>query len=104
MTTIELDTASAWVTLIVGALLVIATVAIAIGSLFIVPRNRRPQTALAWLLLIYALPIVGFLLFLLLGSRRLPKRRREKQTEINEYILNTTEGMDRVRKDPPWPP
>ncbi|KQV25705.1 cardiolipin synthase [Yonghaparkia sp. Root332] len=104
MTTIELDTASAWVVFIIGVAAVLAQVVIAVTSLVMVPRNRRPQTALAWLLLIYILPIVGFLLFLLLGSRRLPKRRREKQTEINEYILNTTEGMDRVRKDPPWPP
>lgn len=103
MTTIELDTASAWVVFIIGVAAVIAQIVIAITSLVVVPRNRRPQTALAWLLLIYILPIIGFLLFLLLGSRRLPKRRREKQTEINQYILDTTEGMDRVRKDPPWP-
>lgn len=103
MTTIELDTASAWVVFIIGVAAVLAQIVIAVTSLIIVPRNRRPQTALAWLLLIYILPIIGFLLFLLLGSRRLPKRRREKQTEINQYILDTTEGMDRVRKDPPWP-
>ncbi len=104
MTTIELDTASAWVVFIIGGAAVLAQIVIAITSLVVVPRNRRPQTALAWLLLIYTLPIIGFLLFLLLGSRRLPKRRREKQTEINQHILDTTEGMDRVRKDPPWPP
>jgi len=104
MTTIELDTASAWVVFIIGVVAVLAQLVIAVTSLVFVPRNRRPQTALAWLLLIYILPIIGFLLFLLLGSRRLPKRRREKQTEINQYILDTTEGMDRVRKDPPWPP
>lgn len=104
MTTIELDTASAWVVFIIGVAAVLAQIVIAITSLVVVPRNRRPQTALAWLLLIYTLPIIGFLLFLLLGSRRLPKRRREKQTEINQHILDTTEGMDRVRKDPPWPP
>ncbi len=104
MTTVELDTAAAWIAVIVTGLLAVAVIAIAIVSLAIVPRNRRPQTALAWLLLIYVLPIIGFLLFLLFGSRRLPKRRREKQTEINQYILDTTVGMDRVRKDPPWPP
>jgi cardiolipin synthase len=103
MTTLELDTASAWVTVIVVGLLAFAQVAFSITALFVVPRNRRPQTALAWLLLIYVVPILGFLLFLLLGSRWLPKRRREKQTEINQYSLETTVGMDRVRKDPPWP-
>lgn len=104
MTTIQLDTASAWVVFIIGVAAVLAQVVIAVTSLVLVPRNRRPQTALAWLLLIYILPLIGFLLFLLLGSRRLPKRRRDKQSEINQYILETTAGMDRVRKDPPWPP
>ncbi len=90
---------------LIAAFLVLATVVtIAIVSLVIVPRNRRPPSALAWLLLIYILPLVGFLLFLTLGSRRLPKRRRDQQDEINTYILETTEGMDRVAKDPPWPP
>ncbi len=99
-----LSTAAAVIVLIITLALLVAVVAIAIVSLIIVPRNRRPQSALAWLLLIYVLPLIGFLLFLLLGSRRLPKRRREQQDEINTYILETTEGMDRVSKDSPWPP
>ena len=94
----------AWIALIVTTLLLVALFAIAITALIIVPRNRRPPSALAWLLLIYILPFIGFLLFLTLGSRRLPKRRREQQDEINTYILETTEGMDRVSKDSPWPP
>lgn len=102
--TLTLDSTSAWVTVIITGALVLLQVAIAVTSLVVVPRNRRPQTALAWLLLIYILPLVGFLLFLLLGSRKLPKRRREKQQQINDYILETTEGMDRVRRDHPWPP
>ena len=101
---LRLDSTSAWVTLIVGSGLLLAQFVIAITSLAIVPRNRRPQTALAWLLLIYILPLVGFGLFLLFGSRTLPKRRREKQQQISDYILQTTEGVDRVRRDHPWPP
>lgn len=93
----------AWIALIVTLLLLVALLAIAITALIIVPRNRRPPSALAWLLLIYILPFVGFLLFLMLGSRRLPKRRRDQQDEINTYILETTEGMDRVSKEAPWP-
>ncbi len=96
--------AGAWVVLITTTLLLALIVGIALVSLVVVPRNRRPQSALAWLLLIYILPLVGFLLFLTFGSRRLPKRRREQQDEINRYILETTEGMDRVSKDAPWPP
>lgn len=73
-------------------------------ALIFVPKNRRPQTALAWLLAIWFLPYVGIILFLILGRARLPRARRRKQREINEYILDTTEGFDRVKRDPPWPP
>ena len=72
-------------------------------SVIVVPRNRRPQTATAWLLAIFLLPYIGILLFLVLGSRKLPKSRRDKQREINRYIIETTEGIDRVRQDTPWP-
>ena len=73
-------------------------------ALIFVPKNRRPQTALAWLLAIWFLPFVGIILFLILGRARLPRARRRKQREINEYILDTTEGFELVKRDPPWPP
>lgn len=101
---IRISGVGAWIALIITLLVLILIVTIAVVSLIVVPRNRRPQSALAWLLLIYTLPLIGFTLFLMLGSRRLPKRRREQQDEINTYILETTEGMDRVSKDSPWPP
>jgi cardiolipin synthase A/B len=101
---IRISGVGAWIALIIALLALVLVVTIAIVSLIVVPRNRRPQSALAWLLLIYTLPLIGFTLFLMLGSRRLPKRRREQQDEINTYILETTEGMDRVSKDSPWPP
>lgn len=100
---ITIDGAGAVAVAIATGLLLLTIVALALASLVIVPRNRRPQSALAWLLLIYILPIIGFVLYLSLGSRRLPKRRREKQVEINEYILNTTIGMDAVSTTDPWP-
>src|SRR5690606_23495652 len=59
---------------------------------------------MAWLLAIFLIPYFGILFFLLFGSARLPKNRRRKQREINEYILETTEGIDLVQKDPAWPP
>ena len=68
-----------------------------------VPQNRKPQTATAWLLAIFLIPYVGIILFLLVGSTKLPKKRREKQREINAYILETTEGMDRVTRDATFP-
>ncbi|GHF13665.1 cardiolipin synthase [Pseudolysinimonas yzui] len=92
---------------IVAIVIVIALaidIAARILALIFVPKNRRPQTALAWLLAIWFLPYVGIILFLILGRARLPRARRRKQHEINEYILDTTEGFDRVKRDRPWPP
>lgn len=100
---ITVSGAGAIVVAIIAGLLLLTIAAIALASLAIVPRNRRPQTALAWLLLIYILPIVGFLVYLTFGSRRLPKRRREKQVEINQYILDTNVGMEEVSTNEPWP-
>jgi cardiolipin synthase len=71
--------------------------------LVVIPRNRRPQTAMAWLLAIFFLPYIGIALFLFIGRVRLPKRRREKQAEINRLIRETTEGFDLVAEDAPWP-
>jgi len=88
---------------IIAVALVVIDFCIRVLSLVIIPRNRRPQTALAWLLAIFFLPYIGFGLFLLLGTFRLPKRRREKQLEINELILDNTEGFDRVAAEEPWP-
>lgn len=88
---------------VVGALLLIG-LAFRIAALLIIPRNRRPQTAMAWLLAIFFIPFLGSLAFLIFGSHRLPRKRRRKQREISDYILETTEGMDLVSHDHPWPP
>jgi cardiolipin synthase len=81
----------------------VGDIVIRVIALIVVPRNRKPQTATAWLLAIFLIPWVGVLLFLLIGSTRLPRRRRQKQREINQYILETTAGMDRVTKDANFP-
>lgn len=91
-------------TAILAAFLVLLDFTIRVLALIYVPRNRRPQTAMAWLLAIFFIPYVGILLFLMFGSRKLPKGRREKQSEINKFIVDSTEGMDQVRRDMPWPP
>ena len=59
---------------------------------------------MAWLLAIFFIPYLGVLLFLLIGSRTLPKKRLAMQTEINRFIRDSTQGMERVRRDAPWPP
>jgi cardiolipin synthase len=99
---VEVDSGVVAFLILVAAIVIDATVRIV--ALIVVPRNRRPQTALAWLLAIYFIPYIGILFFLVLGRARLPRARRRKQREINAYILETTEGIERVRRDPPWPP
>jgi cardiolipin synthase len=72
-------------------------------AILVVPRNRRPTSGMAWLLTIFFIPYLGALLFLMIGYRTLPKSRLAKQEQINAFILESTEGMERVRKDHPWP-
>ncbi|MFF1572570.1 cardiolipin synthase [Leifsonia sp. NPDC058292] len=95
--------AALWTTIIVGFLLVVDFI-IRVIAVIVVPRNRKPTSATAWLLAIFLIPYIGVLFFLLIGSYKLPKRRREKQEEINTFIIESTEGIERVRRDHPWPP
>ncbi|NNC12030.1 cardiolipin synthase [Planctomonas sp. JC2975] len=90
-------------TIIIVALLVIDFV-LRIVAIIVIPRNRRPTSATAWLLAIYFIPYVGWLFFLLIGSFKLPKVRRERQQQINDFILESTDGIEQVRRDHPWPP
>lgn len=93
----------AWTSIIIVVALIVDFI-IRVISIIVVPRNRRPTSATAWLLAIFFIPYLGVLFFLLIGSYKLPKARREKQQEINQFILDSTEGMEQVRRDPPWPP
>jgi cardiolipin synthase len=77
--------------------------AIRVVAIIVVPRNRRPTSGMAWLLAIFLIPYLGALLFLLIGFRTLPKKRVEMQAEINQFILDSTAGMERVQRDHPWP-
>ncbi|ARC57593.1 Cardiolipin synthase A [Frondihabitans sp. 762G35] len=94
---------AAWVAPALSITGVVVDILIRVFAVVYVPINRRPQTATAWLLAIFLIPYAGFILFLLFGSYHLPKRRREKQEEINRYIVDTTEGMDRVTRELHWP-
>ncbi|TPW74135.1 cardiolipin synthase [Schumannella soli] len=93
-----------WITLLVLIALILIDLGARIAALVVIPRNRRPQTAMAWLLAISLLPYIGILIFLLFGSHRLPRRRRQKQREINQYIVEQTEGIEKVTERDPWPP
>lgn len=93
-----------FLTTVIVVLLFLVDFVIRIIAIIVVPRNRKPTSATAWLLAIFFIPYLGVLFFLLIGSYKLPKRRRAKQDEINRFILDSTEGMERVRRDHPWPP
>ncbi len=90
-------------TLVLAGLAVVVDFIVRVVALLVIPRNRRPSTAMAWLMAIFFLPYIGIFLFLLIGSTRLPKRRREKQQEINRFIIESTEGIERVTREHSWP-
>lgn len=91
------------ITAIIVILALIVDFIVRVVSIIVVPRNRRPTSATAWLLAIFLIPYLGVLFFLLIGSYKLPKRRRQKQQEIDRFILDSTEGVDRVKRDADWP-
>jgi cardiolipin synthase len=93
-------TMTGW-TLIVAA---VVDLIVRVTAIIVVPRNRRPATAVAWLMAIFLIPYIGVLVFLLIGSYKLPKKRRDKQQAINQFILETTEGIELVTKNHAWPP
>ncbi|WP_280680146.1 cardiolipin synthase [Cryobacterium sp. CG_9.6] len=71
----------------------------------VVPRNRRPSSAMAWLMAIFIAPVPGSILYALLGSFKLPQDRRDKQQEINAFILEATKGIDTIsdtETEPEW--
>ena len=76
---------------------------IRLAALVIIPRNRKPSSAMAWLLAIFLIPFVGIVLFLLVGSPKLPKARRDKQREIDVAIAAVTEGRPTRANTSAWP-
>jgi cardiolipin synthase len=84
--------------------LIVVDFCIRIIAIIVVPRNRKPTSATAWLLAIFLLPYLGVVLFLLIGSYKLPKNRRTKQLEINQFIIDSTDGIEWVSRVHPWPP
>lgn len=81
----------------------VVDIVLRVGAVLAIPYNRRPTAAMAWLVAIFASPIPGTMLFGLLGSSKLPKDRREKQVEINQLIIDATDGLELARKDETWP-
>jgi cardiolipin synthase len=95
-------TATTTAAVIAGAIIVIDLI-IRVIAIIVVPRNRRPTAGMAWLLAIFFIPILGVLLFWLIGNPKLPKHRRTKQAEVDEFIRESTHGIERVSDSSSWP-
>ena len=79
--------------------------AIRIAAIIIVPRNRKPTSAMAWLLAIFFIPLVGVLLFIVIGNPRLPRQKRRMQAEINRYLREANDILERGAlrpNEPSW--
>ena len=81
-----------WPWWVLGFALVV-DIAIRITAIIVIPRNRRPMSAMAWLLAVFFIPYIGVLLFLLIGNPRLPRARRRKQDQINALIAETSDQL-----------
>jgi cardiolipin synthase len=54
--------------------------------LVVVPRQRKPTSAMAWLLVIFFQPWIGFVLYLLIGTMRLPQRRIARHSQLMQEL------------------
>lgn len=61
--------------------------ALRILALFVVPRNRRPNSGMSWILFIALVPVIGWVGFLIFGSSKLPRNRRDAQDSLDRYIV-----------------
>ncbi|WGT47361.1 cardiolipin synthase [Tessaracoccus lacteus] len=89
-----------WINVVWTATLLIDLV-IRIVLLMVVPRNRKPTSAMAWLLAIMLIPYLGTILFLLIGFYHLPKRRRDEQKLVDRLLAE--HAADVPIADPGWP-
>lgn len=99
------STESVWLAVIAWliVLLVGLDLTMRVVSLIVVPRNRRPSSAMAWLLAIFLIPVFGVLIYLLIGNARLPRPRRVKQETVNRYLSESTYGSELVSDSSTWP-
>ena len=93
---VHLPAALTWIALI-------GDIVLRLTAIVIVPRGRRPGSAIAWLLTIMIFPWVGFPLFLMLGSNKLPRGRWEKHREVDELMRARAEALPDAVLDPDAP-
>jgi cardiolipin synthase len=82
-----------------GTSIYIIDLLVKVVALGVVPKNRRPGSAMAWLLAIFLIPGVGLVGYLLLGQTRLDRRRHQRQRALNEEVTRYVAGLPR----PPYP-
>jgi cardiolipin synthase A/B len=68
-------------------LVALAQIVICLLALGVLPRDKKPSTAMAWLILVIGVPFLGILLYLLFGRTSVGRHRREWQQEVNEQVL-----------------
>lgn len=88
-----------------ATLLAVLNALVVVVAVLVVPRNRRPTTALAWILAITLVPAVGLLLFFLFGTNQLPAGRRRKQAQVDGIVRAAVDVLDESsarRTEPPW--
>ena len=71
---------------------------IRVTAILVVPRNRRPNSAIAWLMLIFILPTAGMAAFLLIGNPKLPRHRRDAQRILDEAISKVMRKLESNNK------
>lgn len=76
-------------------------IVVRVVALIVVPRGRRPSSALAWLLAVFFVPVLGAVTFLVIGNPKLPRARREKQATMTAMIEGVVaHGGDIVAAQP----
>jgi len=68
---------------------------IRIVAVLVVPPGRKPTAAMAWLMAIFLVPIPGAFFFILIGNPRLPRQKRRMQAQINEYLREANDVLER---------
>jgi cardiolipin synthase A/B len=74
---------------------------VGVALLGIIPRDRKPSSAMAWLLAIFVLPVVGLVLYFLLGSHRVGRARNARQAEATAKIHDRASGVPPALGVPP---
>ncbi|WP_114856054.1 cardiolipin synthase [Brachybacterium sp. YJGR34] len=79
---------------LLAGVLAVLHVLVCVLAITVLPRNRKPSTAMAWAILVFALPVVGIAGFLLIGNTTVGRRRRAWQKEIDDLLRASSRHED----------